>query len=30
MLDVDKAAKIWVKLAGEQPSADNDDFLLAA
>ena len=32
MLDVIKAAKIWAKLAGEQPPADNDgdDFLFAA
>ena len=32
MLDVIKAAKIWAKLAGEQPPADDgsDDFLFAA
>ena len=32
MLDVIKAAKIWARLAGEQPPAadDNDDFLFAA
>jgi hypothetical protein len=32
MLDVIKAAKIWAKLAGEQPPAENDsdDFLFAA
>ena len=32
MLDVIKAAKIWAKLAGEAPPADDDDddFLFAA
>jgi len=31
MLDVIKAAKIWAKVAGEEPPADNgDDFLSAA
>jgi hypothetical protein len=32
MIDVIKAAKIWAKLAGETPRADddNDDFLFAA
>ena len=31
MLDVIKAAKIWAKLAGDNPPADdNDDFLFAA
>ena len=32
MLDVIKAAKVWAKLAGETPRAedDSDDFLFAA